>query len=88
MGVTGLKTALKQHATDYGMIAVLALLCAYYSVVTFSEQDPVGAEAAAQVAKALDGLKSGGQVLIVARPGAVDEMFTSELRQRLETSGL
>ena len=35
--------------SDYGMVFVLLLLCAFFSVVTYSEQSPTGEAAAKQV---------------------------------------
>ena len=38
---------------DYGMIFVLLLLCAFFSVVTYSDQSPTGEAAAEQVVSAI-----------------------------------
>ena len=38
---------------DYGMIFVLVLLCAFFSVVTYSDQSPTGEPAAACVERAV-----------------------------------
>jgi ribose transport system permease protein len=70
--------------TDYGMIFVLLLLCAFFSVVTLSEQSPTGEAAARQVAKTLE--SQSGQsprVLIVARKQAEDELFSNRLEAAL-----
>ena len=42
------RAAFHRFLADYGMIFVLLLLCAFFSVVTYSEQSPSGAAAAEQ----------------------------------------
>ena len=49
-----MKQSLSQLLTDYGMILVLLLLCAFFSVVTYTEQAPTGENAARQVFAALE----------------------------------
>ena len=79
---------LSQLLTDYGMIFVLALLCAFFSVATFSEQSPTGEAAARQVAAALDArFGKTPRVLIVARDQAEEALFASKLEAALSASG-
>ncbi len=75
---------LSRFLTDYGMIFVLALLCAFFSAATLSEQSPTGESAASQVAAALR--KDFGQtprLIIVARDQAEETLFASKLREAL-----
>lgn len=70
-------------ASDYGMLLVLLLLCAYYSWATYAPQDPVGADAARQVQAELRemglGHKSG--ILIVTGTSPEDVIFAQILSQ-------
>ncbi|HVV98708.1 MAG TPA: hypothetical protein VHB77_00120, partial [Planctomycetaceae bacterium] len=73
--------------TDYGMIFVLLLLCAFFSVVTLSEQSPTGEAAARQVAKMLESrFGQSPRVLIVARNQADDALFANRLETTLANS--
>jgi len=79
---------LSRFLTDYGMIFVLALLCAFFSVATLSEQSPTGEAAARQVATAL-AAKFGKTplVLIVARDQADEALFATRLEAALVAGG-
>jgi len=75
--------------TEYGMILVLLLLCAFFSAVTYSEQSPAGETAARQLASDL--LRQpgkGGRVLIVVRSQSDDALFARALEQQLSTGGV
>ncbi len=67
------------------MLAVLAALCAYYSVVTLTVQQPSGGEAARQVAERIAGFGGGtaGGVLLVARGSEEDTVFLGALEASL-----
>ncbi len=74
--------------TDYGMIFVLLLLCAYFSVMTYSEQSPTGEVAARQVASAIR--KEFGpspHVLIAVRNQADDIGYATNLEAVLTADG-
>ena len=74
---------------EYGMIFVLLLLCAFFSVVTYSEQSPTGESAARQLASdLLQRPGKGGRVLIVVRPQADDALFARALEQQLSDGGV
>ncbi len=84
-----LSLALSRLASDYGMALVLLLLCGYFSVVTYAEQDPVGADAARQLApRVIERVGPSGAVLIVARDTAEDAAFADALAARLQKAGL
>lgn len=78
-------TAALRH---YGMAGVLVLLCAFFSAVTVREQQPTGAEAAANVAAQL--LQSGkpASALIVARSSDDDRLFAQAMKAKLESAGV
>ena len=73
---------------DYGMVLVLLLLCAFFSVATYSEQSPVGESAARQVLADLQAQvgKTAG-VLIAASDQPGDKEFASTLQHDLAASG-
>ncbi|MCA9034024.1 MAG: ABC transporter permease [Planctomycetaceae bacterium] len=67
---------------DYGMLLVLLLLAAFFSVCTFNEQHPSGADAGIQVA---DFIANGHftNVLIVVRDTVEDGEFADAVEMRL-----
>lgn len=75
-------------ARDYGMLFVLLGLGALFSVLTYTEQHPTGADAGQQVAQNIlqeQGIEA--QVLIVARQTAEDLEFTTTLANMLNDRG-
>ena len=75
---------LSRLLTDYGMILVLAILCAFFSVATLSEQAPTGEAAAREVAMALGTkFRKSPRVMIVARDQVEDAVFASKLEEAL-----
>ncbi len=80
--------ALSQLLTDYGMVFMLAILCVYFSVATYSEQSPTGEAAARQVASAVNArFGNEAKVLIVARDQADEVVFANKLAAALELDG-
>jgi ribose transport system permease protein len=74
--------------SDYGMLGVLLLLCAYYSVVTWAEQQPTGAAAGEQLASDIQTRHGqAARVLIVVRDIPEDGAFADTLRERLVQLG-
>ena len=73
---------------DYGMILVLVLLCAFFSVVTYSDQSPQGAAAAKQIITVI-GQQFGKtpRVLIAASDQPDDAAFTASIESALIASG-
>lgn len=72
----------------YGSIVVLLLLCAYYSMVTLSEQNPVDEKAGRELARSI--LKSHGRqvsVLTVVRDTEADRIFAQSILRELESAG-
>ena len=74
-----MKPFFKKALSEYGMILVLLLLCAYFSVVTWSDQSPAGEAGAQQVAEAIARLGGTPRVLIAATSQPGDAAFTARL---------
>ena len=73
---------------EYGPIVVLLVLCVYFSVVTSSEQSPVGDAAAKQVyATIVDQFGRSPRVLIAASDQPSDPAFAASLARDLTASG-
>ncbi len=76
-------------SSDYGMLLVLALLCAFFSVMTYTEQHPTGAAAAKLVAADIAGRAGPGKkVLIAAGDGAQETAFVDAVTPALRAAGL
>ena len=74
--------------TDYGMLIVLGLLCAFFSVTTYSDQTPKGAAAAKQIADSIvQQLGPQARVLIVASEQPDDEAFVAGMTSDLNAAG-
>jgi ribose transport system permease protein len=82
-----MKPFLKKALSEYGMILVLLLLCAYFSVVTWSDQSPAGADGAQQVTEAIARLGGTPRVLIAATSQPGDADFTARLLTDLPGKG-
>ena len=74
-------------AAEYGMLGVLLLLCAFFSVVTLRDQQTGGAAAAAAVAARIDREEPQATIVIVARPGEEGARFAAALMARRPGSG-
>jgi ribose transport system permease protein len=80
---------LARFLSDYGMLLVLVLLCAYYSWATYAEQEPTGAAGGEQLARAiLRRASRSARILIVARDTQDDAAFADTVGQRLTEGGL
>ena len=67
---------------DYGMLAVLAVLCAFLCVWTIAEQHPSGAPAANQLAvTVIAQTPANAHIAILARDGQDDKAFAAALRR-------
>ena len=85
-----MKSALQRVLADYGMIFVLLLLCAFFSAVTLTEQNPTGEAAARQLGAELAHTPGkGGRVLIAVRQQSDDVIFARALeREELRAAGV
>ena len=74
---------------DYGMLFVLLLLCAIFSVATIRTVHPTGAAAGRQVARdILDSLPTSAKVMIATRGNADDVAFAEALDQELRAANV
>jgi ribose transport system permease protein len=81
----GWRMPLHRFLSGYGMLLVLLVLCAYYSWVTWAEQNPAGTHAAQLLARDLARHhRSGTRVLIIAGSTPDDVVFAQTLRASLE----
>ena len=72
----------------YGMVFVLALLCAFFSFATYTEQHPTGADAARQLANSLLSQFGKSARVLIAVPNQPDaDAFAKvlPLLRRVET---
>jgi ribose transport system permease protein len=70
-----------------GVLLVLLLLAAFFSLVTLKEQQPEGAGAARALADRLDALPAGTTVLAVGRDSDGDRAFTAGVAALLAVHG-
>lgn len=84
-----MKNLLHRWLFDHGMVAVLLLLCAFFSVATWSKQTPTGSVAAQMLAHevAEKGAGQGTMVLIVTGSTAEDADFANVLSAAVASSG-
>ena len=71
---------LRHHLAGSGMLLALLLLCAFFSIVTWTELHPQDAAAAKQLAAQI---APNAKVLIVVRPQAEDSVFAEALNAAL-----
>ena len=80
---------MKSLLSEYGMVLVLLVLCAFFGVVTLAEQHPTGLAAARGLADAVaSGAGGKANVLIVVREGEEDHAFAEELGRGLKNRGV
>ncbi len=60
-----------RFVSNYGMIFVLMLLCAYFSVATIDQQNPVTVRAANKIVAFINDQPAGKNVLVVVPSGVV-----------------
>jgi len=78
----------KRLLSDYGSVFILLLLCAYYSVVTWSEQHPQTPAAGRKLARTiLDQAGENASVIIAVRGTDADRQFAEAIQTELESRG-
>jgi ribose transport system permease protein len=88
MNTASFKRSCGRFFTHYGMLAVLVLLCIYYSWATSTWHEPRGAEAGRHAAAQIAHRDQTGPVLIVARLGDASAQFANALEESLEAKGV
>ena len=73
--------------SDYGMVIVLLLLCALFSMLTMKQQHPTGAAAGIQVAEKI-AANENANVIVVTRDTSEDRDFSDAAVAQLEASGV
>ena len=82
-----MKPFLTKFAADYGMVFVLLLLCAFFSLATISDQFPTGEAAAVEVAADVRALGPSPRVLIAVGDQPADAAFATRLEKELAAAG-
>lgn len=83
-----MKSALSRFLAAYGMVFVLALLCAFFSFATYTEQHPTGADAARQLASSILGQFGKSARVLIAVPNQPDaDAFADALQTTLKNAG-
>jgi ribose transport system permease protein len=70
--------------SEHGIVVVLVLLCAFFSLVTLKDQTATGADAVAQVMGMLEG-KAGVMIAVTDQPH--DAAFADLMKNELQRSG-
>jgi ribose transport system permease protein len=71
-------------SSDYGMLGVLILLCLFFSVITYEQQQPLGKDGAERLLlKISNNFEKPGSVIIAGKNGDDGEVFVSHLENEL-----
>ena len=74
--------------SDYGMLGALLGLCALFSIITYEEQQPVGAEGANRLLPELENLTVVEKSVVIAGKGGEEgKIFVDNLQALLEERG-
>lgn len=76
---------MRRHLAGSGMLLALLLLCGFFSVATWTEQHPLGAEAARGLAAQA---RPHGRALVVVRAQPEEAAFADLVRQELAARGV
>src|SRR5688572_9598615 len=82
------RTLLGRLPSEYGIAAVLVVLCGIFSIATLAEQQPEGAPAGEELARRIADRHPSGKVVIVVGTGHADAQFADALRSSLERAGV
>lgn len=73
-----------RFVANYGMIFVLVVLCAYFSVATINRQNPVTVRAANKIVAFINGQPAGKNVLVVVPSGLEDRRFADAIQRGID----
>ena len=79
---------MRRFISNYGMLFVLLLLCAYFSAMTVSEQHPVSPAAGRKIANFLAEEYPQASILIVIPSGSESQAYGEAVQQRLAEQGV
>ncbi|MBU2626222.1 MAG: ABC transporter permease [candidate division Zixibacteria bacterium] len=82
------RSSFARFLSDYGMLGVLVLLCLLFSVLTMSDQHPVGRDAAVSLISVLPELPPDAGVAIVMQSNGSDSIFAETLLDSLRVRGI
>ena len=75
-------------SSDYGMLGVLVLLCVFFSVFTYEEQQPLGKDGAERLfAKISNDFEESGTVIIAGKNSNDGQKFVLHLENELKRTG-
>ena len=75
-------------SSDYGMLGVLVLLCVFFSVITYEEQQPLGKDGAERLfAKISNDFEESGTVIIAGKNSNDGQKFVLHLENELKRAG-
>jgi ribose transport system permease protein len=87
--VKRIRRAAASLVSEYGVLLVLALLAAFFSLATIKEQHATGAAAGKRLAaRIVQDLGSDPRILVAARATEEDSAFADALAAELEASGI
>lgn len=82
-------SSLRRFSSDYGMLAVLLLLCLLFSLLTITEQYPTGTTAANSLVDAIvSKMTINAPVVVVIPDNTEDRAFASAVKSKLATHGV
>jgi len=85
---SGTRILLRRFVADYGMVFVLLLLMAGFSILTIQPQRPTGADVGAAIADQILLQFGNSARVIIAVPGSKeDRAFVDAAKERLESAG-
>ncbi len=79
---------MQKFLSHYGVVFVLALLCAYYAFATLNQQHPADAATGRRLASFVTQHLPRANVLIVVRDSDDDRVFAAAIQQSLEAGGI
>lgn len=79
---------MRKLVSQYGVLFVLVLLCAYYSFATLNPQQPTDAATARNLARFISQQLPNANVLIVVRDSDDDRAYAASIRESLEAAGM
>ena len=75
-------------SSDYGMLGALVLLCVFFSVITYEEQQPLGKDGAERLfAKISNDFEESGTVIIAGKNSNDGQKFVLHLENELKRTG-
>lgn len=83
-----MKKAFSRFATDYGMVFVLLLLCAFFCVATIREQHPSGRDGALSLASDIIQDVNSGKLIVVANNVDEGQEFADTLVEQFRSTDI